>query len=87
MVLQCVETRPRVHTFTSASPLNNNNIIGSYNSQHATKSHSKVTNSGEQTKRLWQGTKPPQSYSFQSIRWGIPISVTNSPRVRTRITP
>ena len=30
-VLQCVETRPRVHTFTSASSLNNNNIIGSYN--------------------------------------------------------
>ena len=24
-------TRPRVHTFTSASSLNNNNIIGSYN--------------------------------------------------------
>ena len=29
--MQCVETRPRVHTFTSASPLNNNNIIGSHN--------------------------------------------------------
>ena len=26
-------------------------------------------------------------YSFQSIRWAIPIGVTNSPRVRTRIKP
>ena len=34
-----------------------------------------------------RGTKPPQSYSFQSIRWAIPISVTNSHGVRTRITP
>ena len=31
MVLQCFETRLRVHTFTSASSLNNDNIIGSYN--------------------------------------------------------
>ena len=30
--------------------------------------------------------KPPQSYSVQSIRWTIPISVTNIPRVHTRIT-
>ena len=28
-----------------------------------------------------------KTYSFQSIRWAIPISVTNSPRVRTKITP
>ena len=35
--------------------------------QHAKKSHSKATNSGEQTQRLWQGTKPSQSYSFGSI--------------------
>ena len=31
--------------------------------------------------------KPPQSYSFRSIHWAIPISVTNNPRVHTRITP
>ena len=31
--------------------------------------------------------KPPQSYLFRSILWAIPISVTNSPRVRTKITP
>ena len=31
--------------------------------------------------------KPPQSYSFRSIHWAIPISVTNSPRVRSKITP
>ena len=31
MVLQWYETRPRVHTFTSASSLNNNNIDRSYN--------------------------------------------------------
>ena len=30
MVLQYLETRPRVHTFTSASSLNNDNIIKSY---------------------------------------------------------
>ena len=48
------ETRPRVHTFAIAGPLNNNNIIGSHNyPSHATKSHSKVTNSGAQMKRLW----------------------------------
>ena len=31
--------------------------------------------------------KPPQSYPFRSIYWAIPISVTNSPRVHTKITP
>ena len=31
--------------------------------------------------------KPPQSYSFRSIHWAIHISVTNSPRVRSKITP
>ena len=31
--------------------------------------------------------KPPQSYSFWSIDWAIPISVTNIPRVRSKITP
>ena len=31
--------------------------------------------------------KPPQCYSFWSIHWAIPISVTNSPRVRSKITP
>ena len=31
--------------------------------------------------------KPPQSYPFRSIYWVIPISVTNCPRVRTKITP
>ena len=31
--------------------------------------------------------KPPQSYPFRSIYWAIPISVTNSPGVRTKITP
>ena len=30
MVLQCFETSPKVHTFTSASSLNNDNIIRSY---------------------------------------------------------
>ena len=30
MVFQCLKTRPRVHTFTSASSLNNDNIIKSY---------------------------------------------------------
>ena len=29
--MQCAEIRPKVHTFTSASSLNDNNIIGSYN--------------------------------------------------------
>ena len=78
MVLQWQETRPRVHNFTSASSLNNNNVDRSYNNpQHATKSHSKATNNREQTKRLWKGTKPPQSYSFGSIYH----------RVRARITP
>src|SRR3989337_1205079 len=31
--------------------------------------------------------KPPQSYPFRPIYRAIPISVTNSPRVRTKITP
>src|SRR3989337_2848153 len=31
--------------------------------------------------------KPPQSYPFRSIYRAIPISVTNSPRVCTKITP
>ena len=31
--------------------------------------------------------KPPQSYSFWSIHWAIPISVTNNPRVCSKITP
>ena len=36
------------YTFTSASSLNNDNIIKSYNNpKHATKTHSKGTNSGE----------------------------------------
>jgi hypothetical protein len=30
--------------------------------------------------------KPPQSYPFRSIYWDIPISVTNNPRVCTKIT-
>ena len=39
MVLQCLETRPRVHTFTSASSLNNTDIVESYvNPSRATKS-------------------------------------------------
>src|SRR3989337_3341905 len=31
--------------------------------------------------------KPPQSYPFRSIYQALPISVTNSPRVRIKITP
>ena len=31
MVLQCLKTRPRVHIFTSARSLDDDNIIGSYN--------------------------------------------------------
>ena len=31
--------------------------------------------------------KPPQSYSFRSIHWAIPISVTNNLRVHSKITP
>ena len=30
MVLQCFKTRPRVHSFTSAKSLNNDNVIKSY---------------------------------------------------------
>ena len=78
MVLQCVETRPRVHTFTSASPLNNSNIIGSYN--HPSKCDEESLQSSylaENIRNCLYGTKPPQSYSFGSIY----------KRVRTRITP
>src|SRR3990170_8695498 len=56
--------------------------------------HSKVTNSGEQTKKLLLGTKPPQSYSFRSIYSRVHTKITQSyffhsiyPRVRTKITP
>src|SRR3990170_3024545 len=56
--------------------------------------HSKVTNSGEQTKKLLLGTKPPQSYSFRSIYSRVHTKITQIysfcsiyPRVRTKITP
>ena len=87
-VLQCLETRPRVHTFTSGSSLNNNNIIKSYgNPSTCGRSHSKVPITENIRWNCLYGTKPPQSYSFRSIHWAIPISVTNSPRVRSKITP
>ena len=88
MVLQCLETRPRVHTFTSETSLNNDNIIRSYdNPSTCDKSHSKVPVAENIRWNYLQGTKPPQSYSFRSIHWAIPISVTNSPRVHSKITP
>ena len=31
--------------------------------------------------------KPPQSYSFRTIHWAIPIGVTNNPRVHSKVTP
>ena len=87
MVLQCLETRPRVHTFTSASSLNNDNIIRSYgNPSTCDKSHSKVPIAENIRWNCLYGMKPPHSYSFRSIHWAIPISVTNSPRVRSKIT-
>ena len=55
--------------------------------QRATKSHSKVPIAENIRWNCLWGMKPPQSYSFRSIHWAIPISVTNSPRVRSKITP
>ena len=55
--------------------------------QRATKSHSKVSIAENIRWNFLYGTKPPQSYSFLSTHWAIPISVTNNPRVRSKITP
>ena len=62
--------------------------------QHATKSHSKATNSREHNNKLFAGMKPPQSYSFRLIYSRVRTKITQSysfrsiyPRVRTRITP
>ena len=87
-VLQCLETRPRVHIFTSPNSLNNDNIIKSYgNPSTCDKSHSKVPITENISWNCLQGTKPPQSYSFRSIHLAIPISVTISPIVHSKITP
>ena len=94
--MQCVETRPRVHTFTSASPLNNNSIIESHNypstcNKESLQSSYLVENI---RRNCLQGTKPPQSYSFRSIYSRVRTKITQSysfsliyPRVRTKITP
>ena len=42
---------------------------------------------GEHKMKLLVGYETTSSYSFQSIHWAIPISVTSSPRVRSKITP
>ena len=55
--------------------------------QRATKSHSKVPIVENIRWNCLYGTKLPQSYSFRLIHWDIHVSVTNSPRVRSKITP
>ena len=95
MVLQCLKTRPRVHTFTSAKSLNNDNIIGSYNNPSTCNKESLQTSYLAENIRIifLEGTKPPQSYSFRSIYSRVRTKITQSysrsiyPRVCTKITP
>ena len=65
MVLQCLETRPRVHTFTSASSLNNTDIVESYNNPSTcAKNQSKVPISGEHKIEIAVGYETTSKLSF-----------------------
>ena len=75
--MQCLETRPRVHTFISASSLNNDNIIKSPQSSYL----------GEHKMKFLLGYETTSKLFFLINPLSIPISVTNSPRVRSKITP
>ena len=87
-VLQCLKTRPRVHTLTSAKSLNNDSIIKSYgNPSTCNKESLQSSYRGEHKMKLLVTYETTSKLFFRSIHWAIPISVTNSPRVRSKITP
>ena len=80
--------RPRVRTFASA--LNNANIIGSYNQPSTCNEESLQSSYLVENIRqnCFQGTKPPQIYSFLHTKITQSYSFHSIyPRVRTKITP
>ena len=66
MVLQCLKTRPRFHTFTSANSPNNDNIIKSYgNPSTCNKESLQSSYRGEHKMKLLVGYKTTSKLFFR----------------------